>query len=111
MDFIGELEWGAHMVCYNCECSSTGNAMGQNFFQICFDPDFIEKLLYVHPDIRNEEGHMIEQQFVLWLSRQFRKKINSDYHLRLSEVPYEHTRGFRLNPEYYRYDDQLEELR
>lgn len=54
---------------------------------------------------------MIEQQFVLWLSRQFRKKINSDYHLRLSEVPYEHTRGFRLNPEYYRYDDQLEELR
>jgi hypothetical protein len=53
---------------------------------------------------------MIEQQFVLWLSKQFKNKIKSEYHLKLSDVPYEHTRGFKLNPENYRYDE-LEKLR
>jgi hypothetical protein len=69
------------------------------------------KLLEVHPDIQKEEGHIIEQQFVLWLSKQFRNKIKSEYHLKLMDVPYEYTKGFRLNPENYRYDDELEKLR
>lgn len=82
------------------------------FFHICFDPDFVGKLLEVHPDIQKEEGYIIEQQFVLWLSKQFRnKKIKSEYHLKLIDVPYEYTKGFRLNPENYRYDDELEKLR
>jgi len=97
--------------CSNCEVSCNGSAMGWDFFQIFFDPGFIEKLLEVHPDIEKEEGHMIEQQFVLWLSKQFRNRIKSEYHLKLSDVPYENIRGFRLNPENYRYDSELEELR
>ena len=71
----------------------------------------LEKLLEVHPDIQKEEGIMIEQQFVFWLSKQLRNKTKSEYHLKLSDVPYESTRGFRLNPENYRYDSELEELR
>jgi hypothetical protein len=109
MEFIGELEWGAHTKS-KFECSSTGSAMGWEFFQIYFDPDFIEKLIEVHPGIEKEEGHMIEQQFVLWLSKQLKKK-KLEYYLKLSDVPYESTNGFRLNPDYYRDDKELEKLR
>lgn len=109
MEFIGQLEWGAHTKS-ECECSSTGSAMGWEFFQIYFDPDFIEKLIEVHPDIEKEEGHMIEQQFVQWLSKQLKKK-KMEYYLKLSDVPYEMTNGFRLNPDYYRDDKELEKLR
>jgi hypothetical protein len=109
MEFIGELEWGSHTKS-KCECSSTGNAMGWDFFQIYFDPEFLEKLIEVHPDIEREEGHMIEQQFVQWLSKQLKKK-KMEYYLKLSDVPYEITNGFRLNPEYYRDDKELEKLR
>jgi hypothetical protein len=109
MEFIGELEWGAHTKS-KFECSSTGSAMGWEFFQIYFDPDFIEKLIEVHPAIEKEEGHMIEQQFVLWLSKQLKKK-KMEYYLKLSDVPYESTNGFRLNPDYYRDDKELEKLR
>lgn len=109
MEFIGELEWGAHIKS-KCECSSAGSAMGWDFFQLYFDPDFIEKLLEIHPDIEREEGHMIEQQFVLWLSKQLKKK-KMEYYLKLSDVPYEMTNGFRLNPDYYRDDRELEKLR
>jgi hypothetical protein len=109
MEFIGELEWGVHTKS-KFECSSTGSAMGWEFFQIYFDPDFIEKLIEVHPGIEKEEGHMIEQQFVLWLSKQLKKK-KLEYYLKLSDVPYESTNGFRLNPDYYRDDKELEKLR
>ena len=109
MEFIGELEWGAHTKS-KFECSSTGSAMGWEFFQIYFDPDFIEKLIEVHPGIEKEEGHMIEEQFVLWLSKQLKKK-KMEYYLKLSDVPYESTNGFRLNPDYYRDDKELEKLR
>jgi hypothetical protein len=109
MEFIGELEWGAHTKS-KFECSSTGSAIGWEFFQIYFDPDFIEKLIEVHPGIEKEEGHMIEQQFVLWLSKQLKKK-KMEYYLKLSDVPYESTNGFRLNPDYYRDDKELEKLR
>src|ERR1051325_7667904 len=109
MEFIGELEWGAHTKS-RCECSSTGNAMGWDFFQIYFDPNFIERLLEVHPDIEKEEGHMIEQQFVLWISRKLKKK-RLEYYLKLRDVPYENTQGFRLTPENYRDDSELEKLR
>ena len=109
IEFIGELEWGAHTKS-KFECSSTGSAMGWEFFQIYFDPDFIEKLIEVHPGIEKEEGHMIEQQFVLWLSKQLKKK-KMEYYLKLSDVPYESANGFRLNPDYYRDDKELEKLR
>jgi hypothetical protein len=60
--------------------------------------------------VQKEEGIMIEQQFVFWLSKQFRNRTKSEYHLKLIDVPHENTRGFRLNTENYRYDSELEEL-
>jgi hypothetical protein len=109
IEFIGELEWGAHTKS-NCECSSNGSALGWDFFQIYFDPEFVERLLDVHPDIGKEEGNMVEQQFVLWISKQLKKR-NLEYYLKLSDIPYEDTKGFRLNPENYRDDSELEKLR
>ncbi len=109
MDYIGELEWGVHTKS-NCECSSNGSALGWDFFQLYFDPEFVERLLEVHPDIRKEEGHMVEQQFVLWISKQLKKR-NLEYYLKLSDVPYDYTQGFRLDPENYRDDSELEKLR
>lgn len=109
IEFIGELEWGVHTKS-NCECSSNGSALGWDFFHILFDPEFVERLLDVHPDILKEEGHMLEQQFVLWISKQFKKR-NLEYYLKLSDVPYDTTGGFRLDPENYRDDSELEKLR
>jgi hypothetical protein len=109
MEFIEELEWEAHTKS-NCECSSDGSALGWDFFHLYFNPEFVERLLEVHPDIEKEEGHMIEQQFVLWISRKLKKK-RREYYLKLRDVPHESTQGFRLNPENYRDDSELEKLR
>ena len=109
MEFIGELEWGAHTKS-DCEVSSTGKALGWDFFQIYFDQTFVEKLIEVYPDIQKEEGHMLEQEFVSWLSRQLKKR-NLEYYLKLVDIPYQNTGGFRLNPEYYRDEKDLEDLR
>ena len=109
MQFIRELEWGAHAKS-NCECSSNGSALGWDFFQIYLDTEFVESLLEVHPDIRKEEGTMVEQQFVFWISKQLKKR-DLEYYLKLSDVPYGYTQGFRLDPENYRDDDELEKLR
>ena len=109
MEFIGTLEWGAHTKS-KCECSSSGKALGWDFFQIYFDPDFVDKLLDIYPDIEKQEGNDIEQCFVLWLGKQM-KKSKLEYYLKLSDVPREATQGFRLNPEAYRDDSELEKLR
>src|SRR5918996_1848343 len=79
MEFIGELEWGARTKS-DCEVSSTGKALGWDFFQIYFDQNFVEKLIEVYPDIQKEEGHMLEQEFVFWLSKQLKKR-NLEYYL------------------------------
>jgi hypothetical protein len=109
MEFIGNLEWGIHSKS-KCECSSNGKAMGWEFFNIYFDSEFVEKLLDVYPEIQKQDANMIEQKFVLWLEKQL-KKTKLEYHLRLSDVPYEATHGFRLDPENYRDDSELEKLR
>ena len=109
MEFIGTLEWGAHAK-GKCECSSSGKALGWDFFQIYFEPDFVEKLIDLYPDIQKQEGNDIEQRFVLWLSKQM-KKANLQYYLKLKDVPRETAWGFRLNPEHYRDDNELEKLR
>ena len=109
MEFVGTLEWGVHAKS-QCECSSTGKALGWEFFQINFDPDFVGKLLDIYPDIQKQEGNDIEQRFVLWLGKQM-KKSKLEYYLKLIDVPTETTRGFRLNPDHYRDDSELEKLR
>jgi hypothetical protein len=109
LDFIDTLELGARLRS-QYECSSVGKALGWEFFQIYFEPDFVEKLLDIYPDIQKQEGNDIEQCFVLWLNKQL-KKAKLEYYLKLGDVPREVTKGFRLNPEAYRDEKELEDLR
>jgi len=109
MEFIGTLEWSVHIK-KHCECSSSGKALGWDFFHIYFDPDFVEKLLDVYPEIQKQEGNDLEQRFVLWLGSQM-KKSKLQYYLKLRDVPHEQAKGFRLNPDAYRDDSELERLR
>ena len=109
MEFIGSLEWAAHAKTH-CECSSAGKALGWEFFRIYFQPEFIEALLDVYPEIQKQEGNDLEQRFVLWLNKQL-KKSKKEYYLKLSDVPHAEPKGFRLNPDAYRDDSELEALR
>lgn len=109
VEFVKELEQICHITT-DCEVSSNGSALGWDFFQIYFEPDFVEGLMDVYPEIEKQEGITIEQQFVFWLSNQFKKqKLN--YYLKLYEIPYESVSGFRLDPNNYRDDSMLEDLR
>ena len=94
----------------NCEVSSNGAALGWDFFNIYFDLSLMEQLIVNFPEISDEEGITFEQRFVLWLTKQFKRR-NLDYHLKLSDIPYENTKGFRLDPNNYRDDSLLEDLR
>src|SRR6476661_4134183 len=79
MDLIGELEWGAHYES-KCECSADGKkVMGWDFFHINIETEFILELAQIHPKILKEEGITIEQQFVLWLDKQFQKRKKKYY--------------------------------
>ena len=109
MEFIGTLEMAIREKS-KCECSSSGKALGWDFFHIYFDPGFVEKLLDIYPDIQKQEGNDIEQRFVLWIGKQM-KKLKLEYYLKLSDVPHEAVKGFRLNPDHYRDDSELEKLR
>ena len=95
---------------FNCEVSSNGAALGWDFFNIYFDLSLMEQLIVNFPEISEEEGITFEQRFVLWLTKQFKRR-NLDYHLKLSDIPYENTKGFRLDPNNYRDDSLLEDLR
>lgn len=110
MELIGELEWGAHYES-KCECSADGKkVMGWDFFHIYMETEFIMELTQIFPKILKEEGITIEQQFVLWLEKQFQKR-KKNYYLKLVEVPFEQSKGFRLNPDHYRTEDNLQDLR
>jgi len=109
MAFVSTLELGVREN-GKCECSSSGKALGWDFFQIYFNPDFVEKLLDLYPDIQKQEGNDTEQRFVLWLGKQM-KKAKLEYYLKLKDVPRQGVGGFRLNPDHYRDDSELEKLR
>ena len=109
MELVGELEWGCHYQS-KFECSAVAKTMGWDFFHMYFEMDFISTLAEVHPKITKEEGNILEQQFMLWLKKQF-KKIKKDYHLKLVETPYEQSKGFRVDPEFYRTEERLWDLR
>ncbi|HXS59957.1 MAG TPA: hypothetical protein VN703_04020 [Candidatus Sulfopaludibacter sp.] len=110
MELIGELEWGAHYES-KCECSSDGKkVMGWDFFHIYIETEFIMELTQIHPKILKEEGIELEHQFVLWLEKQFQKR-KKNYYLKLVEIPFEQSKGFRLNPENYRTEETLHDLR
>jgi hypothetical protein len=67
-------------------------------------------LFDIYPEIQKQESSIIEERFVIWLNKRL-KKAKLEYYLKLSDVPYETTKGFRLNPEAYRDDSELEKLR
>ena len=60
--------------------------------------------------MQKEVGVTLEQRFVIWLSKRFKKR-KLDYYLKLEEIPYEKTLGFRLDPENYRNEEDLVDLR
>jgi hypothetical protein len=110
MDFFGTLEIATHMKS-QCQCYTDGKkTLGWDFFEISLGSDFVEKLRNLYPDIDKQEGNLIEQRFALWLEKQMKKK-KLEYHLKLREVPFEVSKGFRLNPKNYRDDSELEKLR
>lgn len=110
MDFIGSLELGIHMKS-QCQCYTDGKkTLGWDFFEISVASDFVDKLRNLYPDIDKQEGNLFEQRFVLWLDKHMKKK-KLEYHLKLREIPFESSKGFRLNPKNYRDDSEFEELR
>jgi hypothetical protein len=110
IDFIGTLEFGTDMKS-QCRCYTDGKkTLGWDFFEISVALDFVEKLRNLYPEIDKHEGNLIEQRFVLWLDKQMKKR-KLEYHLKLREIPFEASKGFRLNPKNYRDDNELEELR
>lgn len=110
LELLDTLEMGARQK-GDIECSSIGKKyLGWDFFYMYFSAEFIEALLDIYPDINKQEANDIENRFVIWLDNQFRKK-KLKYNLKLSDVPREQVRGFRLNPDNYRNDDWMERYR
>lgn len=107
--FIGDLEMGAKAK-VEYQCYSTGITMGWEFFELCLDPDLVYSLFDIFPDMKKEEGSILEEQFVSWLSKQFKKR-KLEYYLKLNDLPCESTSGFRLDPNVYRDENLLEEWR
>lgn len=95
-----------------CKCYSDGKkALGWDFFLLELDEIFVDKLRDIYPDIQKQEAGNVEEQFALWMNKQLKKMVKVDYHLKLSDVPQEKTKGFRLNPEHFRDETNLEDLR
>jgi len=111
MHFIATLESAARSQS-KCKCYSDGKkALGWDFFLLELDENFVDKLRDLYPDIQKQEAGSVEEQFALWMNKQLKKTANTDFHLKLSDVPQEKTKGFRLNPEHFRDKTSLEDLR
>jgi len=109
--FITSLESAARIQS-KCKCYSDGKkALGWDFFLLELDETFVDKLRELYPDIQKQEAGSVEERFALWVNKQLKKMFKTDYHLKLSDVPQEKTSGFRLNPEHFRDDSNLEDLR
>ena len=111
MHFITTLE-SATRSQSKCKCYSDGKkALGWDFFLLEMDEIFVDKLRVIYPEIEKQEAGRMEERFALWMNKQLKKMANIDYHLKLSDVPQENTKGFRLNPEHFRDKTNLEDLR
>jgi Cell division protein 48 (CDC48), N-terminal domain len=111
MHFITTLESAARSQS-KCKCYSDGKkALGWDFFLLELDEIFVDKLRELYPDIQKQEAGSVEERFALWMNKRLKKMFKIDYHLKLSDVPHEKTSGFRLNPEHFRDDSNLEDLR
>jgi hypothetical protein len=110
VEFIAMLEF-AGRVKSNCKCYSDGKkALGWDFFLLEMDQKFVDSLHEVYPDIEKQEAGTVEERLALWMNKQL-KKMKMDFHLKLSDVPQEKVKGFRLDPKFYRDRTDVEDLR
>ncbi len=111
MHFITTLE-SATRSQSKCKCYSDGKkALGWDFFLLEMDEIFVDRLREIYPEIEKQEAGSMEERFALWMNTQLKKMANIDYHLKLSDIPQETTKGFRLSPEHFRDKTNLEDLR
>jgi hypothetical protein len=111
MHFITTLE-SATRSQSKCKCYSDGKkALGWDFFLLEMDEIFVDKLRDIYPEIEKQEAGSMEERFALWMNKQLKKMANMDYHLKLSDVPQENTKGFRLSPKHFRDKTDLDDLR
>ena len=111
MKFLKSLEKEVHLNHNYCKCYANGKkTLGWDFFDIAVDLRLVQRLIEIHPEINKQEAAGLEGRFALWLQAKF-KKTKHDYHLKVSEIPYEPVSGFRLNPNDFRDKEDLENLR
>ncbi|HEU5445587.1 MAG TPA: hypothetical protein VFU67_00445 [Nitrososphaeraceae archaeon] len=111
MEFLKSLEKEVHLNHNYCKCYANGKkTLGWDFFDIAVDLRLVQRLIEIHPEINKQEAASLEGRFALWLQAKF-KKTKHDYHLKVSEIPYEPVSGFRLNPNDFRDKGDLENLR
>jgi len=110
MDYLDTLAMEVHME-NDCMCYSEGKkTLGWDFFQISFPLHLVEKIQQIHPEIDKHEGNTLEERFVIWLSERMKKK-QLEYHLKISEIPYEAVSGFRLDPKNYQNANDRDDLK
>lgn len=111
MEFLKSLEKEVHLDHNYFKCYANGKkTLGWDFFDIAVDMRLVQRLIEIHPEINKQEAASLEGRFALWLQAKF-KKTKHDYHLKVSEIPYEPVSGFRLNPNDFRDKEDLENLR
>ena len=111
MEFLGSLQKEVHMDSIYCKCYANGKkTLGWDFFHVALDLRLVQRLIEVHPEINKQEAASPEERFVLWLYAKFRKR-KLDYHMKVSEIPYESVTGFRLNPNDFRNIEDMESMR
>jgi hypothetical protein len=94
------------------KCYSDGKkALGWDFFLLEIEEVFVDKLRDLYPDIEKQEAGSMEERFALWMNKQLKKMVDMDFHLKLSDVPQEKIKGFRLDPEHFRDKTNFEDLR
>jgi Cell division protein 48 (CDC48), N-terminal domain len=110
MEYLASLEMELH-VTNVCKCYSEGKkTLGWDFFIVSIPLQMLEKLAEIHPEIDKKEGVTLEQRFVLWLSGRMKSR-KLDYHLKLSEIPFQSVGGFRLNPKNYHDPNEMNNLK
>lgn len=110
MEFVGTLEFAVRSKS-QCKCYTDGKkTMGWDFFNLEIGMAFIEKLVEIYPDINRQEGNTFEEKLALWMNKQL-KKMKLEYNLKLKDIPQEKVKGFRLDPESFRTDRDLDDLR
>jgi hypothetical protein len=111
MELLGSLQKEVHMDSIYCKCYANGKkTLGWDFFHVALDLRLVQRLIEIHPEINKQEAASIEERFVLWLYAKFRKR-KLDYHMKVSEIPYESVTGFRLNPNDFRNIEDMESMR